>query len=190
MSSVHHITLTPGQLPRYVRWCMKNQYTFFIHGSPGLGKSWTLRWLCKEDGLLLQDERLSQYDSVDLRGLPDTDKKSNRTVWVPPDMLPSDDSPAGLLFLDEFPDATDDVKKAAYQLVLDRALGKYKIPDHWAVGAAGNMISDLSFVTRNPAALNNRFCHLYVTCEIRDWSAMASNNNIHRHHKQQQPQHL
>jgi len=168
-----------GKLPRYIWWCIENKISFYIHGSPGLGKSWTIAKLCADRTLQLQDERLSQYDSVDLRGLPDLDGNKRRTCWIPPEMLPYEDSRPGLLFLDEFSDSQDDVKKAAYQLIHDRKLGSYKLPDNWAIGGAGNLITDMSFVTRNPAALNNRFIHFYVYCEIKDWTAMASASGIH-----------
>jgi hypothetical protein len=170
----HFIHVTPTQAKEYVRWCIKRKRTFWLHGSPGTAKSFVLNALAKSMDLLFKDDRLSQMDSVDLRGLLDLDREAGVSRWLPPATFPTDNDPPGLWFLDEFPDASDEVKKASYQLVHDRAIGEYKVPDHWAIGAAGNLITDMSNVNRTPAALNNRFCHLYVRPEIEDWTITAA----------------
>jgi hypothetical protein len=131
--------------------------------------------LCKEMDLQFMDDRLSQMDSVDLRGLLDLDREQGTSRWMPPEHFPKEGDPPGLWFLDEFPDASDEIKKASYQLVHDRKIGhSYKVPSNWTIGAAGNLITDMSAVGRTPAALNNRFCHLYVEPEITDWTANAA----------------
>lgn len=168
------IFVNPSQMKEYARWLIEKKKTFWVHGSPGVAKSWTLWTLCKEMNLQFKDDRLSQLDSVDLRGLLDLDRAKGVSRWLPPETFPTNDDPPGFWFLDEFPDANDDVKKASYQLVHDRALGQYKVPDHWAIGAAGNLLTDMSMVGRTPAALNNRFCHLYVQPEIEDWAITAA----------------
>ena len=67
----------------------------------------------------------------------------------------------GILLLDELNRAPDDVLQAAFQLVLDRAVGEYVLPPGWHVAAAGNFgggayrVSDCD----DPAFLD-RFCHL------------------------------
>ena len=48
-------------------------------------------------------------------------------------------------------------KAAAYQLVLDRQLGDYKLPDGWAVVLAGNLLTDKAIVNQMSSALKNRF---------------------------------
>ena len=168
------INVTPTEVKKYVRWCMKRKRTFFLHGSPGVAKSYVMVKLTGEMDYMFKDDRLSQMDSVDLRGLLDLDRDKGTSRWMPPDTFPTDNDPPGLWFLDEFPDAVDEIKKASYQLVHDRAIGPYKVPDHWAIGAAGNLITDMSMVGRTPAALNNRFVHLYVRPEIDDWTNNAA----------------
>jgi hypothetical protein len=68
----------------------------------------------------------------------------------------------GILFLDEFNRAQDDTLNAAFQLVLDRAVGSYVLPPGWSIVAAGN--PDDGYCVNSSAfedkALVDRFCHL------------------------------
>lgn len=43
---------------------------------------------CPYTGAILVDIRLSQYDSVDLRGFPQADKKTGTAIWYPPSTFP------------------------------------------------------------------------------------------------------
>jgi MoxR-like ATPase len=43
-----------------------------------------------------------------------------------------------ILFLDEITSAPPTVSAAAYQLILDRRLGDYVVPEGWVIFAAGN----------------------------------------------------
>jgi hypothetical protein len=168
------INVTPTQAKQYIRWCINRKKTFWLHGSPGTAKSYIVAAVAKEMGLVFKDERLSSMDSVDLRGLLDLDREAGVSRWMPLADFPKDSDPPGLWFFDEYPDASEEVRKASQQLVHDRAIGGNKVPDHWALGAAGNLITDMTMIGRQPAALNNRFCHLYVEPEIKDWTATAA----------------
>jgi hypothetical protein len=69
----------------------------------------------------------------------------------------------GLLFLDELNRADDDVLQASFQLVLDRCIGRYKLPTGWTVVAAGNYSEGYSVNNFNDPAFLDRFCHLQLT---------------------------
>src|SRR5215831_13321241 len=43
---------------------------------------------CPYTGTLMLDIRLSQYDSVDLRGFPQADRKTGCATWYPPGTMP------------------------------------------------------------------------------------------------------
>ena len=107
----------------------------FVWGSPGVGKSAVVGQLAKAMNIPLRDVRALLLDPVDLRGLPflGTD---GRSKWATPEFLPQDG--AGILFLDELNAAPAMVQASCYQLVLDRRLGEYTLPDGWAIIAAGN----------------------------------------------------
>jgi hypothetical protein len=124
------------------------------------------------------DIRLSTIDPVDLRGLPQIDHTRELTKWLPPDFLPQDDDSSGILFLDEINAAPPSVQAAAYQLILDRRLGNYVIPQDWIVIAAGNRISDRSVAYRLPSALANRFTHLEIVVSNEEWYQWAWKNSV------------
>ena len=168
------INVTPTQAKKYIRWCIDRKETFWLHGSPGTAKSYIVAAVAKDMDLVFRDERLSSMDSVDLRGLLDLDREAGVSRWLPPADFPTDDDPPGLWFFDEYPDAAEEVRKASQQLVHDRAMGGYRVPENWALGAAGNLVTDMTMIGRQPAALNNRFVHLYVEPEIKDWTANAA----------------
>ena len=65
----------------------------FIHGSPGIGKSYITAETAKARGWELVDIRLSQLDPVDLRGIPSIE--GNVTKWMPPIFFPRDEASQG-----------------------------------------------------------------------------------------------
>jgi hypothetical protein len=70
------------------------------------------------------------------------------------------------------------VQAACYQLILDRQLGEYHLPDGWSIVAAGNLETDRAVTSRMPTALANRFCHFELTVDSDDWRKWAVSNNI------------
>jgi MoxR-like ATPase len=69
----------------------------------------------------------------------------------------------GILFLDELNRAADDVLHAAFQLVLDRAVGQYVLPPGWSVVAAGNFAEGYTVNNFDDPAFLDRFAHLVLT---------------------------
>jgi hypothetical protein len=120
-------------------------------------------------GIRLIDIRAVLLDPVDLRGLPTVEP--GRAAWAIPAFLPEDG--AGILFLDELNAAPPLVQAACYQLVLDCALGEYRLPDSWTVFAAGNREGDRAVTSRMSSALANRFVHLAFEPDLDDWSRWA-----------------
>jgi MoxR-like ATPase len=147
----------------------------FLWGGPGLGKSDIVRQVARERKVALQDVRALLLDPVDLRGLPylSADQQSK---WATPDFLPRDGE--GILFLDELNAAPPMVQASCYQLVLDRKLGEYTLPDGWAIVAAGNRESDRAVTTRMPTPLRNRFTHLSFEVDMQEWCEWAVGANI------------
>jgi hypothetical protein len=115
------------------------------------------------------DIRAVQLDPVDLRGLPRI--SADRAEWVPPKFLPLDGE--GILFLDELTSAPQMTQAGCYQLVLDRKLGEYHLPDGWVVIAAGNPASERGVHFSMPRPLRNRFVHLDLEPDFMDWCKWA-----------------
>ncbi len=147
----------------------------FIHGSPGIGKSYIVHEAANARGWELNDVRLSQLDSVDLRGVPSI--VEGKTVWMPPVFLPKEGE--GILFLDELNSAPPSVQAAIYQLILDRKIGEYEMPQGWRIVCAGNRVSDRGIVFRLPSPLANRMVHLVAGAKFEDFKVWAIQNSLH-----------
>ena len=149
-----------------------------LWGPPGVGKSQIIAQVAARHGVPMIDIRLSQMEPSDLRGIPF--RIEDRVEWAIPSMLPDAKrhGPQGILFLDEITSAPPSVSAAAYQLILDRRLGAYQIPDSWAIFAAGNRQGDRGVTYTMPAPLANRFSHFEVEANLDDWVAWAYTNNI------------
>ncbi len=147
----------------------------FLWGGPGVGKSAVVHQLASLLKITLQDVRALLLDPVDLRGLPFLGP-DGRSKWATPEFLPQTGS--GILFLDELNTAPAMVQASCYQLVLDRKLGEYTLPDGWAIVAAGNRDSDRAVTTRMPTPLRNRFVHLEFEVDVQEWSEWAVQSGI------------
>jgi MoxR-like ATPase len=147
----------------------------FLWGPPGIGKSQVVRQTAERAGLQLIDLRAVLLDPVDLRGLPRITPEGT-AHWCAPAFLPQEGR--GILFLDELNAAPPLVQAACYQLVLDRRLGEYELPEGWTVFAAGNREGDRAVAHRMPSALANRFVHIDFTVELGQWLLWAEANGI------------
>ena len=144
-----------------------------------IGKSSIVSQITKEQGIGFIDLRLSLLDPTDLRGIPFFNTVKETALWAPPSFLPDGKEEKGILFLDELNTAAPMVQASAYQLILDRKIGEYTLPDGWAIVAAGNRESDRGVVFRMAAPLANRFVHLEMEASVEDWKSWAIMSDIH-----------
>lgn len=149
-----------------------------LWGPPGVGKSQMVAEIGERHGAPVIDIRLSQMEPSDLRGIPF--RTENHVEWAVPAMLPDAQrhGAQGILFLDEITSAPPSVSAAAYQLILDRRLGEYRVPEGWAIFAAGNRQGDRGVTYTMPAPLANRFSHFEVETNLDDWVSWAYANKI------------
>jgi len=149
-----------------------------LWGPPGVGKSDMIHQIGQRHQVPVIDIRLSQMEPSDLRGIPF--RIDDRVEWAIPALLPDAQrhGPEGILFLDEITSAPPSVSAAAYQLILDRRLGDYRVPEGWAIFAAGNRQGDRGVTYTMPAPLANRFSHYEVEVNLDDWVAWAYANGI------------
>jgi hypothetical protein len=164
------ITLKPTDVQSALTVCLNTRQPAVLWGEPGIGKSQIVQATAAQLGLMVQDVRAVLLDPVDLRGLPHVNG-DGRAHWAIPEFLPRDGS--GVLFLDELNRAPQLVQNACFQLVLDRKLGEYTLPDGWRVVAACNRESDGGGVSRMSSALSNRFLHINVVPDLDDWCRWA-----------------
>lgn len=151
----------------------------FIWGAPGIGKSSIVKEIAQKNDLAFIDLRLSLLDPTDLKGIPFFDEKNREGVWAKPSFLPREnDESQGILFLDEINTAPPAVQASAYQLILDRRVGEYQLPEGWSIIAAGNRENDRGVVYKMPPPLANRFVHFEMEVDFEDWKAWAYSKKI------------
>ncbi|MDZ4344093.1 MAG: MoxR family ATPase [Candidatus Binatia bacterium] len=146
----------------------------FIWGPPGVGKSTGIKTAAGQLKVDLIDLRLPLLEPVDLRGLPVV--ANGKAKWSIPSFLPT--TGKGILFLDEMVQAAPSMQAAASQLVLDRKIGEYKLPDGWHVVAAGNRLSDRASTNAMPTHIANRFVHITAEVDVESWILWALANQI------------
>ena len=149
-----------------------------LWGPPGVGKSDMVSQIASVGEGSVIDIRLSQMEPSDLRGIPF--HQEGLVEWSIPALLPDLERHGehGILFLDEITSAPPTVSAAAYQLILDRRLGEYQVPDGWAIFAAGNRQGDRGVTYTMPAPLANRFSHYEVEVHLDDWVSWAWDHGI------------
>lgn len=167
-----------------LKTCFNKKRPVFLWGPPGIGKSELVADIAQEMEGHMIDLRLGQMDPTDIRGIPYYNKEMNLMDWAPPIDLPSEELakqyPIVVLFLDEMNSAAPAVQAAAYQLILNRRVGKYQLPDNVVMVAAGNRESDKGVTYRMPTPLANRFIHLEMKVDFESWEQWAVKNKIHK----------
>jgi len=177
-------TVTATGARKSIRKCFAKKRPLFLWGPPGIGKSEVVADITAEMGGLMIDLRLGQMDPTDIRGIPFYNKEIGKMDWAPPIDLPDAETaaqyPIVVLFMDEMNSAAPAVQAAAYQLVLNRRIGKYFLPDNVVMIAAGNRESDKGVTYRMPTPLANRFVHVEMRPDFGVWQEWAVLNGIHK----------
>lgn len=184
MSEVISRTVGPKSAKKALRKAFKNKRPIFLWGPPGIGKSDIIKQLGQELNAHVIDVRLSLWEPTDIKGIPYFDSNDSTMRWAPPSELPSREFAQNhkmiILFMDEMNSAAPAVQAAAYQLVLNRRVGTYELPDNVVMVAAGNRETDKGVTYRMPAPLANRFVHLEMTVDWDDYFEWAAENKIHK----------
>ena len=166
--------MKPSKLYEALHALISERVPLHIWGACGVGKSQIVAQAARDLGYDFLDVRAVQLDPVDLRGLPRI--SADQTEWAPPKFLPT--SGKGILFLDELTSAPQMTQAGCYQLVLDRRLGEYSLPEDWVVIAAGNPASERGVHFSMPRPLRNRFVHLELEADLDDWCRWAVKTQV------------
>ena len=184
MSEIVSRTVGPKAAKKSLRRAFKAQRPVFLWGPPGIGKSDIVKQLGEELEAHVIDIRLSLWEPTDIKGIPYFDANTSRMAWAPPIELPNEVEAAKhkniILFMDEMNSAAPAVQAAAYQLVLNRRVGTYKLPDNVFIVAAGNREADKGVTYRMPAPLANRFVHMEMRVDWDDYFSWATENRQHK----------
>jgi|TARA_B100001287_G_scaffold89254_1_gene74784 hypothetical protein len=184
MENIALRTVSPNGAKRSIRRAFKKKRPIFIWGPPGIGKSEVVHQIGNEyKKSLVIDIRLSLWEPTDIKGIPYFDSNAGTMVWAPPSELPDAETAKKhdiiILFMDEMNSAPPAVQAAAYQLILNRRVGTYHLPENVVIVAAGNRDADKGVTYRMPAPLANRFVHLEMKVDFEDWLQWAAENQLH-----------
>lgn len=167
-------------------------------GAPGIGKSqgvrqWNQQKVDEYNARIAKGEkvkpwnpdicdvRLSMKEPVDMVGVPIPTQDENgkmATVWAVPSMWPKDNAEfsGGVIHLDEMNQGQAAILNAAFQLIQDRALGEYKVPEGYLIIGSSNTSAYNSTVTDFSIPLSNRFSHFNITTDFNSWLNYRMNN--------------
>ena len=140
-------------------------------GAPGVGKSQLIRQIGKKYGYKVIDVRLAQMSEVEIGGLIYPNEERTKTRWLAPETLPDEkrDGKNTILLLDEITSCTKRVQVAAYQLILDRRVGQYTLPEGCFVVALGNREDDDGVYIQLAGPLADRFEIHYIEPDFGSW---------------------
>jgi len=131
-------------------------------GEAGLGKSeicqqWVKQQQEKNPKFGFLDLRIAYMEAPDMIGFPEAENINNvrRTVHNLPEFWPTDGE--GLILLEEPNRGTTGVMNCLMQILTDRKVHKYNVPEGWVIAACINPDSAEYDVNNMDAALKNRF---------------------------------
>ena len=157
-----------------------NKRPIFGLGKGGIGKTESIANLAKELGVGYIDIRLLMYSEVDLKGIPYPNNSHTATIWLQNDILPKveRDGEHGILVLDEITSVARSVRTAAYQLLNERRLGEYVLPDGWLIVCLGNGEDDGGDFQGMEGNFANRCSIFNVVPNLEAWKTWAFKSNI------------
>lgn len=151
-------------------------------GEAGLGKSeicqqWVKKMQAKDENFGFLDLRIAYMEAPDMIGFPKEIQVDDawRTIHCLPGFWPT--SGTGLLLIEEPNRGTTGVMNTLMQLLTDRKVHDYTLPEGWIVAACINPESAEYDVNRMDAALLNRFEEYEVQYDSNSFMDYIERNN-------------
>lgn len=153
--------------------------TLYLTSKPGTAKSSILRHMADVLGWQYKDIRLAMIDPISVGQFPTLSEIDGMKVMdfaVPKWAVEANKQPT-LVHFEELNRAPEDVRKAAMQLFLERAIGDhFKFNDNVYLVATGNLgKEDNTDVEDFDSALNNRLIHVKHILTYKEWVEWGSN---------------
>ncbi len=146
-----------------------------LTGKHGISKSEMFKAAASALGISCIARDLSVMEPTDLIGLPD--KRDGRTHYCPPSFLPKEGK--GLLVFEELNRSDRCMMAPCLQLLTDRSLNDYRLPEGWLPVASINPPEDGYDVNELDPALLSRFLVIKMRACNPEWLRWAKDNKIH-----------
>lgn len=152
-----------------------NMRPIFGLGKGGIGKTESIMELAtKKLNIGYVDIRLLLYSETDLKGIPYPNAEHTHTIWLQNNILPTEkDGEKGILVFDEITSCAKSVRTAAYQLLNERKLGEYRLPDGWLIVCLGNGEEDGGDYQGMEGNFANRCSVFNVIPDVEAWKKWA-----------------
>lgn len=176
--------MKPTRIFRAVLKAVRDRQPILLLGAAGTAKSAIVAQVAKfmkmsDPDFRLVDVRMTLYQPVDVKGMPTVDLKEMLARWTKPDFFRMiEPGSRGILFLDEITAARPEVQAALYELVYDRRIGAYSLPDGWSIVAAGNRVGDRAVAYEMPTPLKSRFVTVTIEVDPDGWRSWAEGEGL------------
>ena len=147
-----------------------------IWGPPGVGKSARVYALADLIDHEVFELRAALRDAIDLRG--SIEVIDGLTHNAPPAELPQEGCPPTLMFVDELQQAHKSVTAPLGQLIYERRLGDYRLPDNVVIVAASNRTCDRAGANQMLSHTASRMVHFELVPDANHWLEWARENDI------------
>jgi hypothetical protein len=150
-----------------------------IWGTHGLGKTHIVTDFARERNWKFAYCAPAQFEEMgDLHGMPvmmDPDPDvvgDERTVYLPPDWVPTEEGP-GILLLDDINRADDRILRGCMQLLQNFELFSWHLPKRWQIVATANPEGGDYSVTPMDDAMLTRMLHVTLKFDPKIWAEWA-----------------
>lgn len=151
-------------------------------GDAGVGKSelcqqWVARKRLTNPEFGFRDLRMAYLEAPDVVGLPKVCTETDRTRHILPEFWPQ--TGEGLLLLEEINRANSSVMNTVMQLLTDRKVHNYTLPEGWIIAVPINPESNSYDVNSMDLALRNRMVVYNVGYDFQTFKDFVKKSNWH-----------
>ena len=156
-----------------------------ISGTHGLGKTSAFKAFAKKYGWEFAYCAPARFEEMgDLHGLPTpvgpdpSVAGDERTVFLPPDWVPTEEGP-GILLLDDMNRAYDRILRAIIQLLQEFEIFSWTLPLQWQIVCVCNPEGGDYAVTPMDDAMITRTLHVTLEFDVKTWAWDSSDPRQH-----------
>jgi len=149
-----------------------------LWGMHGIGKTQLVKEFAHENGCDFRYIAPAQFEEMgDLLGMPNVNLEENKTSYIAPDWVPTEEGP-GILLIDDVNRADDRILRGIMQLLQNNELVSWKLPDKWMIVMTANPDGGDYSVTSMDDAILTRMLHVTMEYDVKEWAKWAEKAHI------------